>query len=69
MITYAGPLAEWMPGIAWLGWLLSFIGIGFAIGLLGHSRSRKRIAIYAGMYLAIANFVWGLIYVAALLED
>ena len=69
VVSFHGPIASLMPGRSYVGWILSFVAIGFAVHAIDRMKLRDKTTTHIALMLAIANLMIGGFYVGANLED
>lgn len=69
VVSFHGPIASLRPGLSYVGWVLSFAAIGFAVYAMDRRKLEDRTSTSIALALAIANLVIGGFYVGANLEN
>lgn len=69
VITWEGPLAEYIGVMFGAGWTLSILAIVIGIWACNRFRSRSRLLDMAGLMIGIANLMFSVLLCAGLYED
>ncbi|MEN6366913.1 MAG: hypothetical protein ABFC88_08880 [Thermoguttaceae bacterium] len=69
VVTWEGPVADYVLYVALLGWLLSLVAAIVAAYALSRYRSRSNILAYVTMFFVFGNFFYSVIFWAAIYED
>lgn len=69
IVTWEGPIADYVQQAAILGWLLSAAAIVVGAYALHRFRSRLNFLAAAGMGLGLLNYLGSLLFLAAVYED